>query len=81
MLARIGVFDPATQKADDLQKIDGIGPLMEQKLHQLGIYTYDQVSNLTKEDYVLLDSIIESFPLRAQRGDWNAQANQLKNKR
>ncbi len=80
MLGRIGSFDPATQSADDLQKIKGIGPLLEQKLHELGIYTYDQVSKLTKEDYELLDSLIETFPLEAQRTDWNAQANQLKNK-
>lgn len=80
MLAHIGTFDPAVQKADDLQKIKGIGPLLEQKLHQLGIYTYDQVSRLRSEDYVLLDSIIETFPLQEQRGDWAVQANQLKNK-
>ncbi|WP_424493087.1 NrfD/PsrC family molybdoenzyme membrane anchor subunit [Salinimicrobium sp. GXAS 041] len=80
MLARIGTFDPATQDSDDLQKIKGIGPLLEQKLHQLGVYTYDQVSRLTNEDYVLLDEIIDTFPLREQREDWAAQANQLKNK-
>ncbi|GHA24215.1 molybdopterin oxidoreductase [Salinimicrobium marinum] len=80
MLAHIGTFDPAVQKADDLQKIKGIGPLLEQKLHQLGIYTYDQVSRLRRGDYILLDSIIETFPLQEQRGDWAVQANQLKNK-
>ena len=81
MLARVGIFDPATQSADDLQKIKGIGPLLEQKLHQLGLYTYDQISKLTEEDYMLLDEIIETFPLEEQRGDWAQQANQLKNKR
>ena len=81
MLAHIGIFDPATQQQDDLQKITGIGPLLEQKLHQLGIYTYDQLSKLREEDYVLLDEIIDTFPLQEQRGDWAVQANQLKNKR
>ena len=44
---RLGIFDPATQKADDLQVINGIGPKMEEKLNELGIYTYDQVSRIT----------------------------------
>lgn len=80
ILMRIGTFDPALHSVDDLQKIDGIGPLMEQRLHQLGIYTYDQVSKLTEKDFELLDSIIEIFPTREQRGEWTVQANKLKNK-
>ncbi|MGB7843065.1 MAG: NrfD/PsrC family molybdoenzyme membrane anchor subunit [Salinimicrobium sp.] len=81
LLARVGTFDPATQSADDLQKIKGIGPLLEEKLHELGLYTYDQISKLTEEDYALLDEIIDTFPLEEQRGDWSQQANQLKNNR
>lgn len=80
MLSRIGIFDPATQSADDLQKLDGVGPLMEQRLHQLGIYTFDQVRRLTDDDINLLDSAIENFPIEANRGDWRVQANNLKNK-
>ena len=80
LLDKIGSFDPATQKADDLKKISGVGPVMEQKLHQLGIYTFDQVSRMTKTEYDLLDSIIDSFPGRAERDDWAGQANTLKNK-
>lgn len=80
MLHHIGVFDPATQSADELQKLNGVGPLMEQKLHQVGIYTFDQISNLREEDYVLLDRVIDNFPTAENRGDWNGQANELKNK-
>jgi len=79
MLSRIGVFDPATESADDLQKLQGVGPLMEQRLHQMGIYTYGQVSRLTNEDINLLDSTIENFPIEENRGDWRVQANKLKN--
>ena len=88
VLAKVGEDDDltkllinfATQKADDLKKISGVGPVMEQKLHQLGIYTFDQVSRMTKTEYDLLDSIIDSFPGRAERDDWAGQANTLKNK-
>ncbi|WBL22024.1 NrfD/PsrC family molybdoenzyme membrane anchor subunit [Zunongwangia sp. HRR-M8] len=80
MLERIGTFNPEMQKADDLQKLDNVGPLLEQRLHQVGIYKYGQVANLTNEDYVLLDEVIESFPIASNRSDWNAQATELKNK-
>ncbi len=78
MLAKIGKYDPATQTADDLKKISGVGPVLEQKLHQLGIYTYDQVSKMTKTEYDLLDEIIDAFPGRAERDDWAGQAQNLK---
>ncbi|MFD2827850.1 NrfD/PsrC family molybdoenzyme membrane anchor subunit [Leeuwenhoekiella polynyae] len=78
MLAKIGTYDPATQTADDLKKISGVGPVLEQKLHQLGIYTYDQVSKMTKTEYDLLDEIIDAFPGRAERDDWAGQAQNLK---
>ncbi|MAO09058.1 MAG: molybdopterin oxidoreductase [Alteromonas sp.] len=79
LLANIGTFNPETQQADDLKKISGVGPVMEQKLHQLGIYTFEQVSRMTDKDYDLLDSIIDEFPGRAKRDDWAGQAEQLKN--
>ncbi|MDN3596265.1 NrfD/PsrC family molybdoenzyme membrane anchor subunit [Zunongwangia endophytica] len=80
MLSRIGTYNPESQKADNLQKLDGVGPLLEQRLHQVGIYKYGQVANLTNEDYILLDEVLESFPIASNRGDWNSQATELKNK-
>lgn len=78
LLDKIGTFDPSTQKRDDLKEISGIGPVMEEKLNELGIYTFEQVSNMTKIEYDLLDSITGSFPGRAQRDDWAGQAKKLK---
>jgi molybdopterin-containing oxidoreductase family membrane subunit len=80
LLSVIGTFDPDTQQQDDLQKISGVGPIMEQKLHQLGIYTFEQVSRMTESEYDLLDTLIDEFPGRAKRDDWAGQAQQLKNK-
>lgn len=79
LLDTIGTFDPATQTADDLKRISGVGPVMEEKLHQLGIFTFDQVSKMTEREYELLDSITGEFPGRAQRDDWAGQAEKLKN--
>ena len=80
LLGSIGSFDPETQQADDLKRVSGIGPVMEQKLNELGIFTFDQVSKMTAKEYELLDSITESFPGRALRDDWAGQAQKLKNK-
>jgi molybdopterin-containing oxidoreductase family membrane subunit len=79
LMTKLGSFDPATQTADDLKKISGVGPKMESKLHELGIYTFEQVSRMTDVEYDLLDSIIGEFPGRAKRDDWAGQAAKLKN--
>ncbi|NNC70582.1 MAG: polysulfide reductase NrfD, partial [Flavobacteriaceae bacterium] len=78
LIATLGAFDASTQTADDLKKIKGVGPKMEETLNQIGIYTFDQVSKMTKKEYDLLDSITGSFPGRAERDDWAGQAKNLK---
>ena len=80
MLHRIGVYDPATQKADDLTRLKNVGPLLQQHLHQVGIYRFDQVSKLIEQDFELLDEVIENFPIQENRAGWIDQANKLKNK-
>jgi molybdopterin-containing oxidoreductase family membrane subunit len=79
LMGKLGAFDPATQTQDDLRRISGVGPKMEDKLHQLGIFTFEQVSRMTDTEYDLLDSIIGEFPGRAKRDDWAGQASKLKN--
>ncbi len=77
LLDSIGTFDPSTQTADDLKKISGVGPKMEEVLNSIGIYSFVQVSKMTKREYDLLDSITGSFPGRAERDDWSGQAKKL----
>jgi molybdopterin-containing oxidoreductase family membrane subunit len=79
LLGSIGVFDASLQTADDLKVINGIGPKMEEVLNSIGIYTYAQVSKMTKREYDLLDEITGSFPGRAERDDWSGQAKKLIN--
>jgi len=76
-LSKLGKFDPTSQKADDLKKISGVGPVLEKTLNQIGLYTFEQVSKMTKTEYDLLDSITEKFPGRAERDDWAGQAKKL----
>ncbi|APU68681.1 MAG: NrfD/PsrC family molybdoenzyme membrane anchor subunit [Christiangramia sp.] len=75
MLDRIGTYDPASEEADELTKLKAVGPLMQQRLHQVGIYKFHQVARLEDRDFELLDRVIERFPNAEKREDWVAQAN------
>jgi len=79
LMESLGTFNPETDTADDLKKVNGIGPVMEQKLNEIGIFTFAQVSKMTEKEYDLLDSITGSFPGRALRDDWAGQAKKLNN--
>jgi len=79
LLGSIGSLDAATENTYDLKKINGIGPKMEEVLNSIGIYTFVQVSKMTKKEYDLLDTITGSFPGRAERDDWSGQAKKLIN--
>jgi len=79
LLKSLGSFDPATQVPDKLQKVKGIGPLMEKTLNKLGIFSFLQVSKMTEKEYNMLDELTGSFPGRAQRDDWAGQASAFLN--
>ncbi|MBT8322355.1 MAG: molybdopterin oxidoreductase, partial [Eudoraea sp.] len=79
LLKALGSFDPASQTPDNLQKVKGIGPLMEKTLNKLGIFSFLQVSKMSEKEYNLLDKLTGSFPGRAQRDDWAGQASALLN--
>ena len=67
--------------ADDLQRIKGIGPFIEDKLNALGIYTFDQVGKMTPELEETVNVAIEFFPGRVKRDEWAKQARKFaKNK-
>ncbi|CAN5572888.1 hypothetical protein BH09BAC4_BH09BAC4_33220 [soil metagenome] len=61
-------------QADDLKDIVGVGPFLERKLHTLGIYTFRQVANFTKEDIAKINEIIEFFPGRIEGDNWVGQS-------
>lgn len=63
---------------DDLKKISGVGPFIENKLNEIGIFTFDQVSKFSDEDIKNVTDLIEFFPGRILRDDWRGQASILK---
>jgi len=62
---------------DDLQTIKGIGPFIEEKLNALGIYTFEQVGNMTPDIETQVNKAIEFFPGRVKRDEWAKQAREL----
>ena len=62
---------------DDLQTIKGIGPFIAEKLYALGIYTFEQVGNMTPEIEEQVNKAIEFFPGRVKRDEWAKQASEL----
>lgn len=71
-----GVAD-ASEK-DDLKRIKGVGPFIEDKLNTIGIYTFDQISKFSPEDMQTVTELISFFPGRIERDDWKGQASVLK---
>jgi predicted flap endonuclease-1-like 5' DNA nuclease len=63
---------------DDLTKIMGIGPYIEQKLNEIGICNYDQISKLKEADIRIITELIDFFPGRIERDNWVGQAKALK---
>lgn len=62
--------------ADDLKKLSGVGPVLEEKLHALGVTTFDQVAAWTPEDIERVDGEL-NFKGRIEREDWIGQAKAL----
>jgi predicted flap endonuclease-1-like 5' DNA nuclease len=71
-------FGTATkEERDDLKMISGIGPYIEEKLHEFKIYTFRQISRFTIKDIETMDKDIIFFHGRISRDEWVAQANEL----
>ncbi|MBX2826861.1 MAG: hypothetical protein KTR22_01780 [Flavobacteriaceae bacterium] len=66
------------QNSQDLTQINGIGPYIEQKLNEIGIYNYEQISRFKDDDIRILTELIDFFPGRIERDDWVGQAESLK---
>jgi small subunit ribosomal protein S2 len=73
-----GLPAPINGKADDLKKISGVGPVLEKKLNDLGIFHYSQIAEFSQEDVVRVDETL-NFKGRIERDDWIEQARALIN--
>ena len=73
-----GALDgPRDGGKDDLKRIDGVGPKLEEMLNERGVYHFDQIAAWSDDDLDQLDEALGAFPGRARRDDWVGQAKKL----
>jgi predicted flap endonuclease-1-like 5' DNA nuclease len=68
---------PPPEGADDLKKILGIGKVFESTLHDLGIYSYQQIAAFGLSDIARVNSQLKEFKGRMEQDDWIGQAKDL----
>jgi NADH-quinone oxidoreductase subunit E len=62
--------------ADNLTRIKGIGKVNEARLHDLGIFHFDQIAGWTRAEIRWVGTYL-AFPGRIDREDWVGQAKAL----
>jgi predicted flap endonuclease-1-like 5' DNA nuclease len=68
----------APENKDDLKKITGVGPKLEETLNKLGVYHFAQVAGWSADEVQWVDDNL-SFKGRIDRDDWVGQATELMN--
>ncbi len=63
--------------ADDLKKIKGVGPKMEQTCNELGFYHFDQIAAWTDQEVAWVNANLKGFKGRVTRDNWVEQAKLL----
>ncbi len=66
----------AAAEADDLKKLSGVGPVLEQKLNEAGVTSFAQIAGWKKKDIEEFDEKL-SFKGRIEREGWVDQAKEL----
>lgn len=62
---------------DDLKQIKGVGPRLEETLHEMGIYHFDQIAAWSATEIAWMDDNLKGFKGRVTRDDWIPQARTL----
>jgi predicted flap endonuclease-1-like 5' DNA nuclease len=68
---------PRDGGADDLKKIKGVGPKLEELVNSMGFYHFDQIANWTADEVAWVDENLEGFKGRVSRDGWVEQAKLL----
>ncbi|MDG2377106.1 MAG: hypothetical protein P8M18_12240, partial [Woeseiaceae bacterium] len=66
-----------SDEPDDLQKIKGVGPAIEQTLNDLGVNRYHQIAEMSEYDIDRVAQQLKGFRSRIYREDWIGQARDL----
>ena len=64
---------------DNLKRIKGVGPAIEKTLHELGIFRFTQIADMSEYDIDRVARRLKGFRSRIYREDWTGQARDLLN--
>ena len=73
---KLKYLDGPEGEADDLKLISGVGPVLEEKLNELGIFHFWQIAKFEQKDIDLVNDAM-AFPGRIERDEWIPQAQNL----
>ncbi len=73
---KLKYLDGPEGEPDDLKLISGVGPVLQDKLNELGIYHFWQIAKFEEKDIDLVNDAM-AFPGRIERDEWIAQAANL----
>ncbi len=62
---------------DDLQRIRGIGPVLEKMLNGVGVFTFRQIAAWDAADIAWAAAKLDAFSDRIERDEWVDQAREL----
>ncbi len=62
---------------DNLKEIKGVGPKLEELLHEMGVFHFDQIAVWGPDEVAWMDDNLKGFKGRVSRDDWVAQAKIL----
>ncbi|KEO61480.1 hypothetical protein [Thioclava indica] len=69
-----GLSAPRASGADDLTKIEGIGPKLAETLNGWGVYHFDQIAQWGADEVAYADTNVPRFKGRCTRDKWVSQA-------
>lgn len=69
--------DDGGSKRDDLTLIDGVGPFLQGKLNEQGVYRFEQIAAWTAADVATYTELIGYVPGLIDKNDWVGQARAL----
>ena len=70
--------DAEAEDKDDLKRIKGVGPAIEKTLNELGIYSFNQIAEMSEYEIDRVAQRLKGFRSRIYRQDWIGQARDLR---
>lgn len=71
------LVEAAFGNEDDLEVINGIGPMLGELLNEIGVYYFWQIAEWGPAEIEWVDNKLEHFKGRIERDEWVAQAKEL----